>query len=538
MTRSPKGTREGAPGTEPRTSDLRPKRDAPVEGGACPLAFTDANSRLVSRFTDGIVSVLRSERPNLRTFVREAWPILEPATPYLPSKYIDDLVYEHLEAVFLRQIQNLIINMPPRYGKSLRATVLFPVWVWTRLPSRRFMFASFSGSLSTKHSVDRRRVIESPWYQERWGGKVRLQTDQNVKTEFENTARGHMIATSVGGAAGGKGGDTLILDDTLSPMEAESKASREAAKEFVDGTWSFRMNDKKTGANILVEHRLHHQDVTDHMLKQGGWEHLDLQAIADKRTVYVLPRSGRKLEREAAEPLWPEREPLPVLLAQKKKNTRKFNAQCQQRPVPAKGRIVQRAWFKRYRALPEDLTYRLWSWDTASKKGEHNDYSVGGYWVRNPTGIYLVHVVRERMRYPELKRRVRDVYDARKSDCIKVEDKSSGQELIPDLQSETDLPIVPGKPAGDKVARLEMVASTIAAGNVYLPDQADWVDDFLEEVCAFPEAPHDDQVDMTSQALLHLRELGGGMGDSAGGTYNPTPGRSPGFGRFRWRRGA
>src|SRR3954470_7783185 len=110
---------------------------------------------------------------SLPQFVRAAWPVLEPGTPFLSNWHID-AVSEYLEAVTAGQITRLLVNMPPRYGKSILITIMWPVWEWIRRPETRWLFASYSGSLSVKHSVDRRTVIRSDWYQERWGHRYRL----------------------------------------------------------------------------------------------------------------------------------------------------------------------------------------------------------------------------------------------------------------------------------------------------------------------------------------------------------------------------
>src|SRR5712692_5753329 len=125
---------------------------------------------------------------SLADFVRQAWFVLEPKTAFLGNWHID-LLAEYLEAVAHGHITRLIINIPPRYGKSLLATIFLPCWVWLRNPAERFMFASYSAALSTKHSVDRRTLIQSQWYQRRWSGVVKLADDSNLKTEFSNTAR-------------------------------------------------------------------------------------------------------------------------------------------------------------------------------------------------------------------------------------------------------------------------------------------------------------------------------------------------------------
>jgi hypothetical protein len=141
----------------------------------------------------------RQAEQSLRSYVEQAWPILEPTTPFLGNWHID-LIVEHLEAITAGQITRLLINVPPRYMKSLLVSVLWPTWEWIRHPSRRWIFTSYSEALSLKHSLDRRAVLQSDWYRARWGNIVQLAADQNIKGEFANTARGTMIATSISGS--------------------------------------------------------------------------------------------------------------------------------------------------------------------------------------------------------------------------------------------------------------------------------------------------------------------------------------------------
>src|SRR5271170_3138133 len=119
-------------------------------------------------------------------FVRQAWHIVEPATELVWNWHLDALC-EYLEAVADGDVTRLIVNLPPRSGKSLLASVLWPAWVWIKQPAERWLFASYAARLSEKHSIDRRAVITSPWYRERW--PVQLTEDQNQKTEFVNTER-------------------------------------------------------------------------------------------------------------------------------------------------------------------------------------------------------------------------------------------------------------------------------------------------------------------------------------------------------------
>src|SRR5687768_6994589 len=139
-------------------------RPSPGSSPSALMQLLGTDPRAVERLAE----VERCRR-SLSAFVRAAWPVLEPGTEYLHNWHID-LIAEHLEAVTRGKVTRLVINMPPRYMKSLMVSVLWPTWEWTLKPATRWMFVSYSKELSTKHSVDRRQVIESDWYRERWGG--------------------------------------------------------------------------------------------------------------------------------------------------------------------------------------------------------------------------------------------------------------------------------------------------------------------------------------------------------------------------------
>lgn len=460
--------------------------------------------------------------------------MLEPATPYLHNWHID-AISEYLEAVTAGQITRLIINMPPRYMKSIAVSVLWPTWVWIEKPWLRSLFASYSQSLSTKHSLDRRTVIQSPWYQERWGSRFSLADDHNLKTEFTNNHRGHMIATSVGGTATGKGGDVLGVDDPVNPKEAHSDALRVAANTWFDQTFYTRLDNKKTGAIVVVMQRLHEQDLSGHLLQQGGWEHLKLPAEAKDRQTIVFPLSGRTVEREPGDIIWPEREG-PEELAQTKRalGTYGYAGQYDQDPAPAGGGILKRHWWRYWQPkganlppvpvrlpdgtielrqavdLPDDLTDHLQSWDMAFKDTENSAYVVGQVWAYRGADKFLLDQVRDKMDFVATEAAVQ-MLTAKWPQAIAklIEDKANGPAIISRLQHK--IPGIIAIPAGDsKESRTHAVAPEIEAGNVYIPHPAvwPWVDAFLHEASTFPASTYKDQVDAMTQALARLQAAG------------------------------
>jgi hypothetical protein len=165
--------------------------------------------------------------------------------------------------------------------KSLSTAVILPAWAWTRDPSMKFMYASYAASLSIRDSVKCRRLIDSLWYKAHFGDKFRLTDDQNQKQRFENDKTGYRIATSVGGALTGDGGDIICIDDPHNSVEADSSKVREGVLEWWDQAMQTRLNDPKTGAFVIIMQRLNEQDLTGHILAnqlEGEWDHLMLPA--------------------------------------------------------------------------------------------------------------------------------------------------------------------------------------------------------------------------------------------------------------------
>jgi hypothetical protein len=130
-------------------------------------------------------------------FVRLAWSVVEPSTPFVPGWHIDAII-EHLEAVSRGNIRNLLINVPPRHMKSLLVSVFWPAWEWITSPERRWLYSSYGAQLSIRDSIKCRRLIESTWYQTRWADRFALTSDQNTKGRFDNDRAGYRLSTSVG----------------------------------------------------------------------------------------------------------------------------------------------------------------------------------------------------------------------------------------------------------------------------------------------------------------------------------------------------
>ena len=453
-----------------------------------------------ARFTKRDDPEIEAAEKSFRSYIQQVWHVVEPATPYIPGWHIDAIA-DHLEAVTKREIRNLAITIPPRCAKSLCVAVFWPTWVWIAYPEWRWLFASYAGSLSIRDSLKCRRIIESPWYQWRWGERYQLTGDQNAKIRFENNKSGYRIATSVGGSVTGEGGDAVCCDDPIQAIDAHSQARREAALTWWDEAMSTRLNNPKTGVRVIVQQRLHEEDLVGHVLKQGGYELLNLP-MEYEPTTYMTCIGWSDPRTQDGELLWPERFGVGEVERLKQQlGSYGTASQLQQRPAPLGGGLIKLSWFKRYSTAPANPIRIIQSWDTANKAKQLNDPWCCQTWAETKEGYYLLDCYVNRMEYPEGKRAAKSLAEKWNPKAILIEDKSSGQSLIQDLQLETKLPVIPIQPEADKITRMSVESPTIESGRVWLPESASWLLDFETEVSSFPYSAHDDQVDCLSQTL-------------------------------------
>jgi predicted phage terminase large subunit-like protein len=438
---------------------------------------------------------------HLRHFVEQAWPIVEPVQKFIPNWHIDKLC-DTLERVTRGEIRRLIVNMPPGTSKSLIVSVFWPAWEWATQSHLRYLTASYSDDLTIRDNMRMRDIVTSPWFQEYF--PLALRSDQNAKTRMDTTTGGWRIATSVGGKGTGYHPDRIIIDDPINPKEALSDASRETANTWYDATISNR--GLARGARIvLIMQRLHIDDLAGHLIKRGGFHLVRWPMRYDAK---IATDDDERTEHGAL--LWPALFNEEMVAAQEivygGYNTA---GQYQQWPIPLGGTMVQRDWFKFYKELPFQPTDWLQSWDCNFKNTEDNDFVCGGVWCRKGQNKYLVHRLNKQLSFPGTLDAIRKMTEDYPQATLKlIEEAANGYAVIQSLQDEID-GIVPVKPMGSKAARLAAASPTIESGHCFLPDPsiAPWVEDFLTEVTSFPRHPHDDQVDMMSQALNRYRNV-------------------------------
>jgi predicted phage terminase large subunit-like protein len=429
---------------------------------------------------------------------------LAPAVILRPNWHIE-LLAAKFEAVERGEIKRLAINIPPRYLKSHIGSVAAPAWFLGRNPTAHIICVSYSQDLADKLARDCYAVMTSDFYRQAFS--TRLAHQRNAVSDFNTTRGGSRLATSVGGVLTGRGADIIMIDDPLKPDEALSDPRRNNVNQWYGNTLVSRLNDKRSGAIVLIMQRVHEDDLTGHVLQQEGWDLVSLPAIAERDEIYTVKTAHgyRHWSRKAGEILHPDREPSEVLAAMRRSmGEYSFAAQYQQSPVPVEGGLLKRSWLHFYRPgdLPSRFEMVLQSWDTANKPTELSDYSVCTTWGIAHERLYLLHVLRDRLDYPGLKRAVREQAARYRPDVILVEDRASGTQLIQDLHNEGLHAVTRYDPSiGDKVMRFHAQTSSFESGLAQLPENADWLAAYVHELTSFPAARYDDQVDSTAQAL-------------------------------------
>jgi predicted phage terminase large subunit-like protein len=438
-------------------------------------------------------------------FLRKVFLQVSPGYPFQSNWHLDAIAFR-LQQVQHGKTTRLIVTVPPRSLKSITISVAWVAWMLGHHPELNFVCVSYSAELAHKHARDCRAVMQSDWYRRLFPGTV-LSRERNAEQDFQTTARGGRFSTSVGGTLTGRGGDIIIIDDPIKPDDAASATARKTAIEWYGGTLASRLNDKPRGAIVLVMQRLHENDLAGHLLEAGGWDQLSLPAIALEDEEIPIG-DGLMFRRRVGDLLHPDREPLQVLDALKAAmGSAAFSAHYQQAPTPAEGAMIQRAWLsKRYKRCPDKQPGDriVQSWDCASKEGLQNDFSVCITALVRKRQVYLLDVFRERLDFPKLQKRAIGLARLRRADVILIEDTASGTPLIQHLRSSqpegVPLPIA-RRPDGDKVTRMFGQTNRIEAGELILPEVADWLADFEREILGFPNARHDDQIDALSQLL-------------------------------------
>jgi predicted phage terminase large subunit-like protein len=409
-----------------------------------------------------------------------------------------------LSQVATGEVKRLIITVPPRNLKSICASVALPAWFLGHNPSERVVAVSYSSELSKTHANDFRLVVNDPLYQLVFPDmRVKRDTDREITT----TARGKRYATSLEGTLTGLGGNLFIIDDPLKLSDAQSQVIRERSIEWYRSTLVTRPDDKKAARIVVVMQRVHQEDLVGYLLQEGGFEVLNLPAIALKPSTYATG-PNTSYWRRPAEILHPEHESADVLVDLKRTmGSMRFSAQYQQTPVPAGGTFIKRKWLKTY--SPSEISFQprdriVISWDIALSETQTGDSSAGVVLLNRGDKFYVLEVAKGQFPFGRLIAKILDMSKRYLGSTLLIEESPISLGLIQALR-ENNINVVTVKPTKDKESRVISQSALLEGGSVLFPERAEWLDALIGELLSFPGGRHDDQVDALVQGLAYQR---------------------------------
>jgi predicted phage terminase large subunit-like protein len=451
------------------------------------------------------------------------------------SGWFNELLCEELDQ-FLQDVEDgknprLMIMSPPRAGKSEIGSRRFPAFALGKHPDWHVISCSYSASLAERMSRDTQRIIDDPLYSDvfpntRISGKnskgasaggIRTAELWETVSESGELHGGSYRAAGVGGGITGQGMHIGIIDDPAKDYKtASSKAYQESVIDWYDTTF-FTRRDPKINGIIIILTRWHKNDLAGQLLaraEKGGeaWRVVSFPMEWEDENPEIHRINGKKYKlRQKGELLFPERMPRDFVEACKLSGSLTWNALYQQRPTERGGGLIKSDWFGEYDQIP-NLKWTCVIGDTAQKTAERNDFSVFEHWGLGFDGnLYLLDMIRGKWEADELKRRAvafwKKCASLSGSKCryMGIEDKSSGTGLIQQIKNYdgASIPIKAIQRSRDKLSRFMDVQGYIQSGYIKIPNDRDWVNDFLAECESITSdfKTHDDQVDPMIDAI-------------------------------------
>ncbi|WP_416898645.1 MAG: phage terminase large subunit [Minwuia sp.] len=459
-------------------------------------------------------------RQDFLPFLLWAFDVTHQDGQMVEAPYVDAICH-WLVSNLSREAARLLIALPPRHLKSFIVSVAYPAWCLGRDPTLKMMIVSYGEDLAREHSVIFRRLLAHPRFGEIFPD---FRIDRDTDLELRTRAGGYRRAVSRAGSITGHGADLIIADDLMKADEVHSPQVRETVRRQFSETISTRLNNPSAGAIIVVQQRLHVDDLAAHLL-DVGYDSMILPAIAERDTEFELG-GGRTWSRRQGDLLIPERfsqEELNRLRRQL--SDAAFEAQYQQNPVPRGGARVDMSRVRRHEGSldPDAYPLKFQSWDTASGLGPRNDYSVCTTWGWSDNSRYwvLIDLWRGQIDYVDLKEMV--LHRQRSCDAMRVyvEAADVGRSVVNECLRAGHQWIWKTMPREPKEVRFETNIGRLYDGSAALPAEAPWLEELERELRAFPDGDHDDQVDSVVQAL---RMIGSNHGEIMRNT-DPTTGR-------------
>lgn len=493
-------------------------------------------------------------RRSLRRFTRESWHTIESVD--LQWDWYLDAMCDHLTYVYLGEIKNLIVSIPPRFLKSTEVSVIWPAWCWAQDATLKFLTGSYEIGLATRDALRTRDLLQSPWYKERYGLDTRLRADQNEKHLYANEKGGSRMAVSVGGRLTGYGGDIIVVDDPHNLQTVHQDTARENAIRWYTGPLRTRVNNAATARRVVIGQRARANDLIGHILATSPEDYVHLcfpnEFVGHKRCVTKHPKTGKVIfqdpRKAEGELLCPKRLDTAATKALKHDMSGgDYSAQFQQDPTTDGGLILKAEYWKpwvnppwrpragRQAEIPECYQV-IQLYDTAFEEGEENDYTARltlGIFrytgevltkVRRPDGrvietpvkqaprnaAILVGAWREKIGFPDLREEAKRSYEKVHPDWVLVEKKASGHALIKELRR-AGIPVKAVKidGDGDKIARAHTASLALEKGCVFYLPESTFAGPVIKECADFPNGEYDDWVDCFLMGLMWLRKMDG-----------------------------
>ncbi len=473
--------------------------------------------------------IVRS-RENFYTFVKLMAPVVLPET-FVDGRHIE-LICAELQDVLTsvedksREPQKLQIHCPPGSMKSKIASNLFPAWCLGRHPNWCFLaigsdfeFAVDNFGRPTKDLVD------SPRFQAIFPHTI-LKKDVASAGRWDTTRKGRFVAKGAGQNIAGRRAHISIVDDVITEQTTDTE--RKKINRWYGKGLRTRLLPR--GAEIIINTRWYVDDISGFTLEVDGktdrpWKVVKLPAILDLQASTYLRQGLPDTDTRFAEgtSFWPEFWPTKTLL--EKKETlppAEWSALYMQDPILEDAGLIKRSdWQLWKEPKPPKCKYIVVSMDTAFSAKETSDYTaftVWGVWTNIEKTFDNLEIAKEclillsagrgRYDFAELCNRAQEINRQYMPEYFIVEDKASGQSLIPELRKR-GLPIIAYKPDSDKSSRLQATTPYFQSNRIWAPEGRNWAEDVIVEVCSFNPRlrnQRDDYTDTVSQAILWMRD--------------------------------
>lgn len=450
---------------------------------------------------------------NYFEFFKWAFGILHQSLPYEDAphvKYLCDLLQEEHERILRKEEKDkdIIVNIPPRASKSLITSVCFLPFVWITNPHATFICVSFDAQLSLLSSQYSNDIIKHPEFQELWGDKFQIRKDADAKNYFANNKGGYRLSRTTGQNVTGFSGLFLIVDDPDSAMSSTSKNERDFVHVYWSNALYNRLTPAQLGLRLVIQQRLHEEDLTGFLLKNTPNEYFHICLPAEKSS-FINPPELEKFYVDGL--LDPKRLGAPLLQLFKQTLRNGYVGQYQQRPSPEEGGIFKKEWFDIIEpsSLIRDINNSPIHFilDTAYTEKTTNDPTGLLACFRQGNFLYIVDAIERWMEFPQLCQFVityTNSYQYTKNSKILIEGKASGKSIIQQLRQSTMLNVIElPAPKDDKVTRANAVTAVCESHRVKIV-RGPYVDHLLQQVTTFPNAIHDDMVDCLVYAISQL----------------------------------